>query len=195
MPSDGLVAGAPCIPWAGNGQKLGEGDARFNPMLSVLVMVVTLAKHGMLLFVLLENVFGTLQWTGASPPIFKRILLVLQKEVPEFWWGLDKMFAQYYMLGASRRRVFLKGVIKSKVSVPAVPPPLPPLGKGNLRQHMTLGMPCLTTADLTKQQWGNLKSVIAKIKQEKSIGNIPAGALVVIAADRADGKVYSQQWQ
>ena len=65
----GLLLVLHALPFAGNGRKDGENSKHFEPLLVVVAMVVILAKHGMLIFALLENVFGTLQWTGGLPPI------------------------------------------------------------------------------------------------------------------------------
>jgi len=43
--SDGIVAGPPCIPFAGNGNHEGEKDQRFQPFLAVLTLIVCLAKN------------------------------------------------------------------------------------------------------------------------------------------------------
>ena len=136
----------------------------------VLAMVVILAKHGMLIFALLENVFGTLQWTGGLPPMFMRIMLVLRDECPEFYWGIDKMFAQLYKLGASRRRAFLKGIKNTHISVPRVPPPLSCLGQGSVRDYLTPGLPNNALEDFTDAQQQNLRDLEVKVKQRIALG-------------------------
>eukprot|EP00973_Karenia_brevis_P068548 9533388-Karenia_brevis.AAC.1 len=76
VPTDGVVSGAPCIAFAGNGKHEADASPHANPLMAVLAMIVWLAKNGGLQFALLENVWGTLQWCGAIPPIFIRIVLV-----------------------------------------------------------------------------------------------------------------------
>ena len=127
LPCDRVVSGPPCIAYSPMGKREAESSIHFDPLVAVVTMVVHLAKNGLLVFALLENVVGTLQWVAEHPPIFPRIVLTLREQVPEFVWGLDKMLAHLYGLGAHRRRVFLKSVRRKHVSVPAVPPPLPPL--------------------------------------------------------------------
>ena len=128
MQTDVLSSGPPCVQFAGNGLKQGEEDPRFGAFLAVLSMIVLFAKEGNLSIALLENVFGTLTWLGGVAPIMLRVLVVLREEVTQFYWSLDKLFGHYYRCGASRRRVFLKGIRNNKVSVPMVPPALPALG-------------------------------------------------------------------
>jgi hypothetical protein len=153
-------------------------------------MIAHLAKHGMLCFTLVENVWGTVQWIGAVPPIFMRILLVFQSEIPEFLWGIDKLLGQFFCLGASRRRAFLKGVRRVHVSLPLVPPPLSAIGLGDLRSHLTPGIRNNSKADFTDNQWNNLADLEAQLKAAVTTGKIPPNSVAVVSPDRAQGKVY-----
>ena len=84
---DLLCSGPPCPPWAGNGNKCGQQDDRADVFVSVVKWVVHAIKHGGLIAVILENVKGVLQSIGGTPSFMKRLLMILQKEVPESHWG------------------------------------------------------------------------------------------------------------
>jgi len=136
-----------------------------------------------------------LQWIGGMAPIFQRVRLVLSAEVPEFHWGIDKLYAQYFKLGASRRRAFLKGIRNECVSVPHVPPPLPALGMGEVRDHLTPGLPSVQQSEVTAGIWTNIEGMSVKLQEARDKKKIPSGALVVFSADRAEGRTYKQSYQ
>ena len=89
----------------------------------------------------------------------------------------------------------MKGIRKECVSAPAVPPPLEPLGLGSVRDHLNPEAPNSKQEDFTAQQWENISKIEQTLTGAISKGKLKAGSIVVAAADRADGKVFKQNWQ
>ena len=89
----------------------------------------------------------------------------------------------------------MKGIRKECVSVPAVPPPLEPLGLGSVRDHLNPEAPNSKQEDFTAQQWENISKIEQKLKDAITKGKLKKGSIVVAAVDRADGKVFKQNWQ
>ena len=77
-------------------------------------------------------------------------------------------------------------------AVPAVPPPLEPLGLGSVRDHLNPEAPNFKQEDFTAQQWENISKIEQTLTGAISKGKLKAGSIVVAAADRADGKVFKQ---
>ena len=150
-----LKGGPPCPPWAGNGSKKGQADARAHVFIQALRwLIFFLAKHG-LVAVLLENVRGVLQCIDGMTPFFELVLNMLRSLIPEFNWRHDTMQAEDYKLPQQRCRVLLRGLDK-RCCPDMVPPPLPPFGSGDLRNFLALGLENTNLSKLTKGMKNNL---------------------------------------
>ena len=75
-----------------------------------------------------------------------------------------------------------------------MPPPLEPLGLGSVRDHLNPEAPNFKQEDVTAQQWENISKIEQTLTGAISKGKLKAGSIVVAAADRADGKVFKQNW-
>ena len=201
-----LCAGPPCQPWSTKGRQEGEDDTRFKALNAFLAIFVILAKYGTLKCMLLENVPGTTTYKADDPefkPIYYRILLTLQDEVPEFVFDLDFAEAHNNNLGAARKRAVLKGIRNDCVTAMAVPLPLADLGRGDLRRHLTDNLPNIKEGDLTPRIHGNLAAYQTWIRQWVQEHGGPAqiakrygpGSVACFDADRSADKVYKQSFK
>lgn len=154
-PSDLLLAGPPCPPWAGQGKKAGQGDVRalvFEAIIQWLVfMALTLGLKG----VILENVRGVAEHIGGHTPFYVKLIGVLRVALPMFRWRFDVLQLLDYKSAQSRCRTFLRGL--HVMFCPCeVPPPLPPFGVARLREFLNWDLPTQSLASLTPQMQRNM---------------------------------------
>eukprot|EP00973_Karenia_brevis_P082759 11471178-Karenia_brevis.AAC.1 len=175
VPVDVLIAGPPCPPWSGQGNRKGFNDRR--------------AHVGCLLACVLENVIGICHEINGEESAMSRFMYALNTHIPEFAWSHSTLDTTQYALPHTRVRVFLRGIRKSLANV--VPAHLPPFGNTPLR--MILGkFPHTPRTDFTESQQVNLLGYEASIRELVRAGTIQRNSVVVVPADRANDKTYSQ---
>ena len=192
---DLLVSGPPCPPWAGNGKHNGTQDPRADVFGMVLTWMVRSIKEGCLVASLIENVKGTMQRSGGEEAFMKKVLRVLTNEVTEFAWDITVLSAQDYMLAQSRTRVFLRGLRKTFMSGPRLPPVLSPLGTRPLKDFLDPDAPATSRGDLTSHMHQNLKDMHIKVKADLQAGILEGCDVVAFPLDRAQGKAYQQGYR
>ena len=192
---DLLVSGPPCPPWAGNGKHNGTQDPRADVFGMVLTWMVRSIKEGCLVASLIENVKGTMQRSGGEEAFMKKVLRVLTNEVTEFAWEITVLNAQDYMLAQSRTRVFLRGMRKTFMSGPRLPPVLSPLGTRPLKDFLDPDAPATSRGDLTSHMHQNLKDMKIKVKADLQAGILEGCDVVAFPLDRAQGKTYKQSYR
>ena len=192
---DLLVSGPPCPPWAGNGKHNGTQDPRADVFGMVLTWMVRSIKEGCLVASLIENVKGTMQRSGGEEAFMKKVLRVLTNEVTEFAWEITVLNAQDYMLAQSRTRVFLRGMRKTFMSGPRLPPVLSPLGTRPLKDFLDPDAPATSRGDLTSHMHQNLKDMHIKVKADLQAGILEGCDVVAFPLDRAQGKAYKQRYR
>ena len=74
-----LMAGPPCPPWAGMGQRKGSNDARAKVFERVLQWVVHMIRAGRLKACCIENVIGILHAQKGNAPFMDNVLEVLRR--------------------------------------------------------------------------------------------------------------------
>ena len=187
---DLLVSGCPCPPWAGNGCKKSTKDARFQVFWIVIRWILHLITCNGLLAVCLENVQGTMKKIKKEPAFYPRLQNMFENLIPSFVWRIDLVQAMDYLSAATRSRVLLRGM--SKLFAPTeVPPVLPPFGARRLAD--CLGeFPNMPRSSATEAQQQNLQDYDDTIHNMVQSGRISADSLVVVAADRAEKKVFKQ---
>ncbi|CAE7660600.1 hpaIIM, partial [Symbiodinium microadriaticum] len=109
-PCDVLISGPPCPPWAGNGCKKGQEDARSHVFVKILQICILLIKCNELKMCVLENVKGVLHAQKGQTSFMEKLVAVLSKEAPEFLWSYTVLSAEAYGLPQQRTRVFLRGL-------------------------------------------------------------------------------------
>ena len=134
MPVDILMAGPPCPPWAGQGNRKGPQDLRAHVFFQILIWTFYLIKAGGLLAVCLENVKGILSHVPGVESVMDMFVRVMETVCPEFAWRVDMLHLVHFYRPQSRVRVFLRGI--RKVLAPAVPPPLKAFGRCELRDAL-----------------------------------------------------------
>ena len=98
-----------------------------------------------------------------------------------------------YMRPQSRVRVFIRGLRKSVAE--SVPPCLPPFGKCTLRSVLVQGWPTYPRERLTQQHQKNLVDYEAIVRNLYHDGKALPDDIVVVALDRAKGKVFRQNYR
>lgn len=189
IPVDFLIAGPPCPPWAGQGNKNGLHDPRAAVFLRILEWLVYFIKCAGLLGCILENVLGITHEHAGREPVIRRFLEVLRQYCPEFDWTVDVLRAVDYCLPQSRVRVFLRGL--RKFVAMSIPKPLAAFGRRHIRDILGK-FPHTTRSELTLTQQDNLLDFENKIVNMVSAGTLDMSDVVVVPVDRADGKVYKQ---
>ena len=124
---DLLCAGFPCPPWAGNGNKAGVKDKRFQVFFKGIEWILYLIQCRGLIGICLENVKGTMNNIDGREPYYPRLMTILQCLLPMFRFRIDHLDAKNYLSPAARPRVLLRGM-HVKFAPQGVPPPLPPMG-------------------------------------------------------------------
>ena len=189
---DFLIAGPPCPPWAGSGNRKGTKDARAKVFVRIMQWVHFMVAAGGLLVVILENVSGMMHsHDGREAPI-TQFLNALREYIPSFVWGVDQLALQNYMCPQKRVRVFLRGVRRSICET--LPPILPAFGKRTLLD--ILGKyPNTTRASMRPTIQENVLDYEKTIRDMVSKGTLDLKDVVVVAADRAAGKAWNQAVQ
>lgn len=102
-PVDLLVAGPPCPPWAGQGNKRGCKDARARVFMRVVQWLVYFIYSCGLLAVVLENVVGiTHASNDGYESVVAKFVRVLESQCPQFAWRVDVLGAVDYLLPHTR---------------------------------------------------------------------------------------------
>jgi site-specific DNA-cytosine methylase len=106
-PVDILMAGPPCPPWAGHGNRNSTGDAMAKVFFQILVWTFYLIHCGGLLAVCLDNVTGILASKDNQESVMGLFVRTMEKFCPEFAWRVDTLHLKEYMWPQLRVRVFL----------------------------------------------------------------------------------------
>ena len=179
---DIVVAGPPCPPWAGNGNKKSCGDRRSDVFGQVLRWIVHFIHEGSLRACVLENVYGILMRYADKPSYMDSVVATLEKQVPAFFWKVRVLEAEEYGLAQVRRRVFLTGIRKT-CSVAGVPEPLPPFGRKTLRDFLNLSLPNTDRSAIHPTKHANLSDIELKVRLAMANGEVPPGAIVCASID------------
>jgi len=188
---DLLIAGFPCPPWTPQGKRETTSDIRFKVCERVVIWILWCAEFHGLLGVCLENVMGTMANIGGFEAFFPRLKMLLENLLKMFRFRIDILEARDYKSPATRTRVLLRG-LHVKFFAVGVPPPLPPMGKVKLGEHLGR-FPNIDPSTLTHGIQWNLKTYDKLIRRGLLRGTIPKDSIVIVAADRAQGKSYKQQ--
>ena len=191
VPADGICAGPPCPPWAGNGLRGSDEDPRARVFETVLTWTAQLIKSGGLLFAVLENVVGCNQKIKGCPSFMRQVQDVLTQECGEFTWKIVTLSAADYMLAQTRVRVFLVGF---RHRLGALPGPMEPFGPLPLREFLQGDLPNIARKTMTQCMQENLKNMEKTLAQDLKAGKLAADDVVCFAADRAQGKVFKQRY-
>ena len=163
-----LIAGPPCPPWASQGKHGSLKDARARVFVRLLVWCFVLVHTGKLLGVVLENVPGILTRHCGREPTMAVFLRALKKFIPEMSWGVDTLKAQDYGLPQSRKRVFLRGLLKRVL--PDVPKVMTPFICSRRVDDFLGDFPATTRCSLTLPQQENLEEYEQAIKDKYQMG-------------------------
>ena len=184
---DLLVAGPPCPPWAGQGNKMSTADPRAKVFMKVVEWIIFFAKCAGLLLVIIENVVGINQVIGGNEPAIEKFLRILRTHVPEFTWAVDVATATDYLCPQTRTRVFLRGLRTCVAS--EVPSPLPAFGHRSLVDALGR-FPHTPRSEFTMQQRTNIKTYEAKIRELYAAGKLNKDDLLIASIDRSEGRTY-----
>jgi len=188
---DMLVAGCPCPPWAGNGCKQGVDDPRFAVFRTVISWIFWFACHHGLMGVCLENVKGTMHRISGQAAFYPQLQRMFEDNLAMFRWRIDVMDAQSYKSCARRRRVLLRGM-HVKFIADEVPAPMPPMGAVDLGS-MLGDFPNTDIGSMTTGMQQNIRDYDKYVSMQVRCGKIESQAIVIVAADRAIGKIYKQR--
>ena len=114
--SEGLVAGPPCVPWAGNGRRdgiLNDKEAVFHTLVD---WIIELAHRGKLMFVAIENSINARKYVVEK-------LAVLEVAVPFFVFEILQDQSSAY-LPHERKRCWLRGMRLDLLVGDCIPAPL-----------------------------------------------------------------------
>ena len=75
-----------------------------------------------------------------------------------------------------------------------LPSVLPPLGARPLASYLATDLPKMDLSDLSQNLQGNLAAYKRKIAEALDAGELQKDDVVCLALDRAEGKVFKQQW-
>ncbi len=105
-----IVAGPPCPPWSSLGKRGSFDDPRAAIFWKVINAVIDVARRGVLLFFVLENVAGILKRpSGASEPPLQAIVQELKNALPNFQVEVLSVNTCDFSLPQSRPRVYILG--------------------------------------------------------------------------------------
>ena len=99
---DILMAGPPCLGWAGNGARKGTKDSRSQPFLVILKWVIHGAEAGTLKSFLIENVVGIAKCSKGHESMLQRVLRVLREHCPQMIFDSRKLSAKDYKMCQDR---------------------------------------------------------------------------------------------
>jgi site-specific DNA-cytosine methylase len=185
-PSEGLVSGPPCTPWAGSGRRQGQGDPRSKAFETLIVWTIRLAHRGGLLFVALENSPNAAARLRGETSFIDVALGRLRAEVPYFVW--DYVFVQLEkFLPHSRERLFLRGMRLDTLERNSIPAPLSALPGGSVQLVEILedDAPNIDSASLTSLQKENLKYYERRVVEDAKAGK--AGTVAAMELHRKAG--------
>lgn len=178
-----LIAGPPCPPWASQGTHRSLKDARAQVFVRLLVWCFVLVHTGKLLGVVLENVPGILNRHYGREPTMAVFLRALRKFIPEMSWDVDTLKARDYGLPQSRKRVFLRGLLKRVL--PYVPKVMPPFICNRRVDDLLGDFPATSRCLLTLPQQDNLEEYEQAIKDKYEKGKLHKDDIVCISVDRS----------
>ena len=189
VPCDFLVSGPPCPPWAGQGNRRSLKDSRARVFIRILTWVLYLVHCGGLLAVAIENVVGISQSQHNCEPVLDMFLRAMNKFVPEFVWGWDKLHLRHYMCPQLRVRIILKGMRRTICNILA--PPLPGFGERGLREALGK-FPNTPLQSLSQPQQQNHRDYEEIIRTKFAAGLLDKTDVVMFAIDRAKGRAVNQ---
>ena len=187
VPCDFLVAGPPCPPWSGTGNRASVDDIRARVFFRILVWIYFLVHCGGLLGVVLENVTGIAMRYDNREPVILMFLRVLRQHIPEFAWTVDRLRLRDFKIPHARVRMFLRGI--RRVICHEVPPPLKPFGERPIREVLGKNIPNILLSDLSEPQQHNLAMYENTIIQQFNTGRFAKGDIVMFPVDRVEDAV------
>ena len=200
--AEGLQAGPPCTPWAGNGRRRGCHDPLAEVFERVIDEVCALATKGSLLFFGIENTPNIKHMeAGESMPWLDKMLLKLHKSLPLADWVIDVRECNLVeWIPHSRRRLWIRGAKRIILGPEAVIPgiPIDPLGgfKISLWDLLDKNIPNMQPSDLkTFNRHRNLLDYCRLIQdayRHRSYQH-PCGDIAVFEIDRCLGKKFAGQ--
>ena len=155
----------------------------------VLWVAILIRKHGLLACILESFATHGRAFWRMTEHSMKTLALFL----PEFSWRIDTLDLSDYMRPQTRVRVFIRGLRRSVAE--SVPPCLPPFGKCTLRNVLVQGWPNYPREHLTQQHQKNLVDYEAIVRNLYHDGTALPDDIVVVALDRAKGKVFRQNYR
>ena len=187
-PCDVLISGPPCPPWAGNGCKKGQEDARSHVFVKILQICILLIKCNELKMCVLENVKGVLHAQKGQTSFMEKLVAVLSKEAPEFLWSYTVLSAEAYGLPQQRTRVFLRGL---RACFGPIPDPWPGTGRRHLREFLTQGLACVDEESLTENMRRNLQAAETRLLKMVTEGKVERADIIVLPLDRSEDGVFN----
>ena len=187
-PCDVVISGPPCPPWAGNGCKKGQEDARSHVFVKILQMCILLIKCNELKMCILENVKGVLHARKGQTSFMEKLLSVLSKEAPEFLWSYTVLSAEAYGLPQQRTRVFLRGL---RACFGPIPDPWPGPGRRHLREFLAQGLACVDEESLTENMLRNLQAAETRLVKMVTEGKVEPADIIVLPLDRSEHGVFN----
>jgi hypothetical protein len=136
---------------------------------------------------------GVLCRLNGEAPFFERVLNMLRARIPSYWWGVDVLPSNLYVLPSSRERVLLRGL--HKIFCPTgLPPCLPAFGEAQLRNFIAHDLPNIAASALTPPQQANLCWYMTQIANDLANGKAKGDDLCILTLDRSPGMVYKPNY-
>ena len=190
-PTNVLVVGPPCPPWAGQGNAKSSEDPRAQVFETMMAWAVHMIQSKVCAIVVFENVVGIKRQLGGREPYIDVCIEALRDKCPGFHWDYITLGLVSYGVPHIRDRVFLRGMDKEFAS--AIPSPVPPpnsLPKLDLRAWLDPSLPHTDRSSLHPTKRQNLRDVERMVKVMLKTGNeeLQYFPLIVASIDRATDK-------
>ena len=170
-PTDFLLAGPPCPPWAGNGRKKTISDARADVFGRILEWVVFLSEFKDLKAFVLENVSGTLKEWHGEVAYMTWAADFLSTSLTNFHVQVQKLNTCDYSLPQDRVRVFLCGFRRDiSERFPAALPPFEATPK--LESFLNGKLPNVVVGSLSPRMRQNVRGFEGRLKSMLILGEI-----------------------
>lgn len=192
-PSDGAIAGAPCISISSMGKRRGAADANGALTLRLLDWVIALAHKGALTFFLLDQSPELKSNMRGEQSFLDEILGILRKGLPYFVvrWDVSSVTS---VLPQRRERIWIRGLrwdVLERAGASEIPRPLPGLPSGRilLADLLETAVPNVERASLTLARRLTLAVHERHLNEDRERGR--AGQIAVLDLDRGVQGAFS----